>query len=249
LNDRVALRLDGMFENSDSFRDHVSLEREGVTPAVTLIGGSNTTITLRYEYLKDMRTADRGVTSFQGRPADIGRGTFYGNPDLSDVRAEVNVASGTIEHRASRFTVRNRTSIGNYDRFYQNFVPGAATADGAQVALTTYNNATNRTNLFNQTDVTSVVSTGPVRHTVLLGAEFGRQLTDNFRNTGFFKQRGGIHPGPVLGPRSLRAGHLPAERDRRRQSPHHERGRGIRAGSDRAVAAGAGDRRRAVRSL
>src|SRR6185436_18104309 len=90
LNDTVALRLDGMFENSDSFRDHVSLEREGVTPAVTLIGGSNTTITLRYEYLKDMRTADRGVTSFQGRPADIGRGTFYGNPDLSDVRAEVN---------------------------------------------------------------------------------------------------------------------------------------------------------------
>ena len=67
-----------------------------------------------------------------------------------------------IEHRGSWFTFRNRTSIGHYDRFYQNFVPGAATADGAQVALTSYNNATNRTNLFNQTDVTSVVSTGPV---------------------------------------------------------------------------------------
>jgi len=54
------------------------------------------------------------------------------------------------------------------------------------VALTTYNNATNRTNVFNQTDVISVVSTGRMRHTLLAGAEFGRQLTDNFRNTGFF---------------------------------------------------------------
>jgi catecholate siderophore receptor len=186
LNNKVAVRLDGMFENSRSFRDHVSLERGGITPAATIVGGPNTTITLRYEYLKDTRTADRGITSLQGRPADVGRETFYGNPDLSDVRAEVNLASGAIEHRASRFTIRNRTSIANYDRFYQNFVPGAPTSDGTQVALTTYNNATNRTNVFNQTDVTSEIATGRVRHTLLLGAEFGRQLTDNFRNTGFF---------------------------------------------------------------
>ena len=65
-------------------------------------------------------------------------------------------------------------------------MPGAATADQSLVALTTYNNATDRTNVFNQTDVTSVVSTGRMRHTLLAGAEFGRQLTDNFRNTGFF---------------------------------------------------------------
>jgi len=186
LNDNVALRLDGMFENSDSFRDYVSLERGGVTPTATIRSGPNTTITLRYEYLKDTRTADRGITSFRGQPADVDRGTFYGNPDLSHVRADVNVASGAIEHRAGRFTIHNQTSIGNYDRGYQNFVPGAATADGSQVALTAYNNATDRTNFFNQTDITSVVSTGRVRHTLLAGAEVGRQLTDNFRNTGFF---------------------------------------------------------------
>jgi catecholate siderophore receptor len=31
-----------------------------------------------------------------------------------------------------------------------------------------------------------VVSTGGVQHTLVVGSEFGRQLTDNFRNTGFF---------------------------------------------------------------
>jgi catecholate siderophore receptor len=186
VNDAVALRLDGMFENSNSFRDHVSLERGGVTPTATIRAGANTTIALRYEYLKDTRTADRGITSFQGRPADVERGTFYGNPDLSDVRATVNLASGTIEHRAGSILIRNRTLVGNYDRFYQNFVPGAATPDGTQVTLTTYNNATDRTNVFNQTDVTSVASTGRVRHTLLAGVEVGHQVTDNFRNSGFF---------------------------------------------------------------
>src|SRR5262249_49803842 len=53
--------------------------------------------------------------------------------------------------------------------------------------LTAYNNATDRLNLFNQTDVTWRGATGAVRHTILFGAEAGRQLTDNFRNTGFFE--------------------------------------------------------------
>jgi catecholate siderophore receptor len=186
LGDKVALRLDGMFEDSNSFRGYVSLQRGGVTPTATIVAGRNTTITLRYEYLHDTRTADRGITSFQGRPVDVDRATFYGNPDLSHVRADVNVASGTIEHRAGALTIRNHTLVGNYDRSYQNFVPGAVTKDASQVTLTSYNNATDRTNVFNQTDITSVVSTGPLRHTLLAGAEVGRQLTDNFRNTGFF---------------------------------------------------------------
>jgi catecholate siderophore receptor len=65
-------------------------------------------------------------------------------------------------------------------------VPGAVTADRRQVSLSAYNNQTARRNLFNQTDATYVAATGPVRHTLLAGAEVGRQLTDNFRNTGFF---------------------------------------------------------------
>src|SRR5258705_4157383 len=34
--------------------------------------------------------------------------------------------------------------------------------------------------------MTRVATTGRVRHTLLAGAEVGRQLTDNFRNTGYF---------------------------------------------------------------
>jgi catecholate siderophore receptor len=183
---KVAVRLNGVYENSDSFRDFVGLERYGFTPTITVNPSDRTRITLRYEYLSDTRVADRGITSYRGAPADVPASTYYGNPNLSDVNAAVNIGSGTIEHRFNTFTLRNSTSLANYDRGYQNFVPGAVTADKTQVALTAYNNATDRTNLFNQTDVTATALTGSWRHTVLAGAELGHQLTDNFRNTGFF---------------------------------------------------------------
>ena len=185
-NDKVAFRLGGMFENSDSFRHAVGLERYGITPTVTIAPSSRTKITLRYEYLNDTRVADRGITSFQGRAADVDIATFYGNPDASHVRARVNSGSATVEHRLGGATLRNHTSVADYDRSYQNFVPGAATADMRQVSLSSYNNATARRNVFNQTDLTYVLPTGRVRHTLLAGAEVGRQLTDNLRNTGFF---------------------------------------------------------------
>ena len=186
INGHVALRLNGMFERSDSFRSYVDVDRYGIAPSMTIAPSSRTKITLRYEHLNDTRVADRGIPSFQGRPVDVDPATYYGNPDASNVKARVNLGSTTVEHRTGRITIRNQTVVGDYDRFYQNFVPGTVTADQSQVALSSYNNDTARLNVFNQTDVTSIMSTGRVRHTVLAGTEFGRQLTDNFRNTGFF---------------------------------------------------------------
>ncbi len=182
----LAFRVNGLIESSESFRDHVDLERSGIAPALTYLHGDDTKITVGYEHFRDERVADRGITSFRGRPADVDRSTYYGNPDDSHVEATVNLASAALEHRFGGLTVRNRTLYGSYDRFYQNYVPGAVTADKSQVALTAYNNATRRDNLFNQTDLTWGATTGSIRHTFLGGVEVGRQLTDNFRNTGFF---------------------------------------------------------------
>ncbi len=186
LGNKVALRLNGVYENSSSFREHVDLERYGVNPTATFIVGPKTAVKLSYEYFSDYRTADRGIPSFQGRPVDVPIETFFGNPNNAWAEAGVNLASAVIDHQVGRFNIRNRTMFGDYDRFYQNYVPGAVTADKSQVSISGYNNATKRRNIFNQTDVTFQASTGSVRHTVLTGAEIGRQLTDNFRNSAFF---------------------------------------------------------------
>jgi len=185
-NQKIAGRLNGMFESSNSFRQHVYLHRYGINPTLTITPGTLTRIVLGYEYFHDRRTADRGIPSFSGGPVDVPISTFFGNPANSYARASVNLGSALITHQAGQLNIRNRTLFGDYDRGYQNYVPGAVTADKTQAALSAYNNSTKRRNIFNQTDLTYLLSTGRVKHTLLGGAELGRQVSDNFRRTGFF---------------------------------------------------------------
>lgn len=186
LTDELDFRANGFYEKSDSFRRFVDLERYGFNPTLTFNPGEQTRITFGYEFFRDKRVADRGITSFQGRPADVSISTFYGNPNDSRVQANVNIVSGMVEHQIGKLNIRNRTLYGDYDRFYQNFVPGTANAAKTLVSISAYNNATRRKNFFNQTDLTYAVSTGRIRHTFLGGVELGNQRTRNFRQTGFF---------------------------------------------------------------
>jgi catecholate siderophore receptor len=185
-NNRVAFRLNGMFENSGSFRDQVDLNRFGLNPTFTIVTGKQTQIRVAYEHFHDKRVADRGIPSFHARPADAGISTFFGNPRASIVRARVNLASMVIDHQVGNLNIHNRTLFGAYRRFYQNFVPGAVNSDETRVNLSAYNNATHRRNVFNQTDLNYSAKTASIRHTLLAGTEFGRQVSNNFRNTGFF---------------------------------------------------------------
>lgn len=186
LGDRIALRLNGVYENSDSFRRFVGLRRAAFNPTFTFLPDSKTRLTARYEFLRDRRTADRGITSFLGRPVDVPISTFYGDPENSHVRANVNLLTGTVERLFGKLSLRNRASYGDYDRFYQNYVPGPVNAAKTLVTLSAYNNATRRRNLFNQTDVNYAFRTGSLKHSVGTGIELGNQRTRNFRSTGYF---------------------------------------------------------------
>jgi catecholate siderophore receptor len=187
INEVVAFRLNSVVEKSDSFRDHVSFERYGINPTVTIAPSARTKIKLGYEYFKDNRTTDRGIPSFQGRPSNAEPSTFFGNPDLSNWEATKNAFSATIDHDTSAgLHIRNSTLYSNVDKFYQNVFPGAVSPDGTRVALSAYNNNTPRRSLINQTELTYTLQAGSVKHKLLLGTEFGRQESEGFRNTGFF---------------------------------------------------------------
>jgi catecholate siderophore receptor len=184
---RLATRLDGMYQRSASFRDGSRIDRQGVTPAATVVLGSGTIARLDYEYFEDSRTVDRGIPSFLGRPSSAARTTFFGDPDQSRSHVRVDAAGAALEREfGGGLTLRNRTRYTHYDKFYQNVYPGAVDAAGAKVSLSGYNTATDRTNVISQTDLVALVTTGAVRHTLLAGFELSNQITDNFRNTGYF---------------------------------------------------------------
>ncbi len=186
LSDRTAFRINSVFEDSNSFRNNVGLRRFAVNPTLTYNVDDKTSLTFSYEFLRDRRTADRGITSYLGKPADVPIETYYGNPNDSPVRANVNLFSATFDRQFGNLSLHNRTTYGDYDRFYQNYVPGAVNSAKTLVSLTAYNNATKRKNFFSQTDLNYSLTTGRLKHNLLGGFELGNQRTNNFRNTGYF---------------------------------------------------------------
>jgi catecholate siderophore receptor len=201
VSETVAVRVTGLYEDSESYRDGFELESYGINPTLAWQLGEKTLLHLGYEYYTYDRVADRGVPSFQGRPVDTDESTFFGDPTRSPTDVTVNLVSAVLDHEfANGVSLRNRTLYGDYDKFYQNVFPGAVSEDGTTVSISAYNNAQDRENIFNQTDVVFTIATGAVEHELLTGLEFGRQETDNFRNTGFFNDVDTTVIAPVAAP-------------------------------------------------
>lgn len=190
INDTAAFRVTGMYENSDTFRNFGHLERWAINPTMTFRLGENSTWALGYEHVEDDRVTDRGIPSLlpvEGSPLPIDSSTFFGNPDLSPTWARIDALTSSFTHEfGNGAKLTNQTRIADYDKFYQNVFPGAYTAASQRVSVSGYSNLTARKNYLNQTDLTFSAETGSVSHEILVGAEFGRQETDNFRQTAYF---------------------------------------------------------------
>jgi catecholate siderophore receptor len=187
LSNSLGFRVNGVYEDGDSFRHHVDLKRYGINPTAALLVGSNTRIDLSYEYFHDRRTADRGVPADGDEPIRGFTRTFFGDPDKSFARVNANVASVAIEHDfGGGLTLRNRTMFGDYQKFYQNIYPSSFSAATGVVTLGAYNNLNNRKNLFSQTDLVWENRLGGVDQTLLLGFEVGQEKSRNLRKTGSF---------------------------------------------------------------
>lgn len=187
IDQNMAFRVTGMVENSDSYRNGVNIKRSGVNPTFAIRAGQDTSIVLGYEHFKDDRTADRGIPSYQGKALNVNSSVFFGNAALSPTSSRVDAFTALIDHDLGNgFSLRNRTRYADYDKFYQNIFSGAVNSTATSVALSAYNNATQRKNLFNQTDLTFDIQSGGIKHKILTGLELGQQTTDNLRNTGYF---------------------------------------------------------------
>ena len=195
LGANVGLRVNGLYEKGESFRRHVDLERYGIAPTLGILAGPDTRVDLSYEYFHDRRTTDRGVPSLSDgdattvdEPIDGFDRTFFGDPDKSYAKADVNLATLAVEHRFGEgLTLRNRTMFGDYDKFYQNIFPNSAANGGGTVSLSAYNDTTKRRSLFSQTDLIWDHRLGGIDQTLLVGFEVGQQKSRQRRLNGFFQ--------------------------------------------------------------
>ena len=197
------LRLNAMYEDGDSFRRNVDLKRYGINPTAAVLIGPNTRVDIGYEYFHDRRTADRGLPADDDictvaqpcEPFSGSRRTFFGDPDESFARADVNLATVAVEHSFGEdLTLRNRTLFGDYNKFYQNVYPRSYSAASQLVTLGAYNSRNDRRNLISQTDFIWENSLAGIDQTMLFGFEVGRQKSRNFRQTGTVNPDDGTVP-------------------------------------------------------
>lgn len=216
VNDRFALRLTSLFEDSNSFRDYGEIERWALNPTASFAVSDATLVEVGYEHFEDDRTVDRGLPSYtkpgaaRGKPLKVNESTFFGSPDDSYSTVEVNALNSRITHEFSNgATLVNQTRYADYDKFYKNVYASSAYKANNTVDLGAYNSATDRTNLINQTDLTLVGDVLGMQHTLLVGGELSRQETENLRETGYFNAAGtltkvsvtpenSIYTGPVF---------------------------------------------------
>lgn len=193
VNGFLAARITGVYQDSDSYRDGVSYNRWGFNPTVSLRLGPDTIVQAGYEHFQDDRIADRGVPSrFRTAGTVVGplktpRSQFFGDPADSPTGTNTDAANLFVEHKfTDTVSIRNRTRYADYDKFYQNVYPGAVNAAETTVAIQAYRQFQQRNNFINQTDFNAKFETGGIKHTLLIGAEYARQKTDNIRQEGRF---------------------------------------------------------------
>jgi catecholate siderophore receptor len=200
LGPSAGVRVNAMYEDADSFRQHVDLKRYGINPTAALLAGPDTRVDLSYEFFHDRRTTDRGLPADGNEPLRGFSRIFFGDPAESYSRADVNIATVAIEHRfAEGLTVKNRTLFGDYDKFYQNIFANSAVLPATvsqprRVRLGAYNSRNDRRNLFSQTDLVWKTRIAGIDQTLLLGFEVGRQTSRNLRLTGTVSSAG---PGVI----------------------------------------------------
>ncbi|WP_312030537.1 TonB-dependent siderophore receptor [Methylosinus sp. H3A] len=210
VSDTVALRLNALYEQSYGFRDFFDLERYGVNPTLTWRPEENTYLTLNYEHFRDHRTADRGIPSIGGvsvgglpvvpaYPASVPIDSFFGNPGVSYSKVDLNRASLVVDHKTDfGLEIHNQTVYADYQKRYQNTFPDQPVnlATGL-VRIDGYVASNPRQSIFNQTDFTYKFSLSPdIRHTLLFGAEFGNQRSDDWRDLSRWND-------PLVGPQRV----------------------------------------------
>lgn len=179
LSKNIAWRINGMFEDGDSYRDVVHSTRYYVNPSFLFKLGDKTTLLVQGDYLKHDFTPDFGIGSLDNTIiADVPRNTFNGvNWQYNKVQQAT--ASIAFDHKMNKkWNMKTSVHYQNYNRDYYSTERIQADAQGdwkrpLNKILSIENS------LYGQMNFTGKVSTGRVGHTILAGADVDYNSAQN----------------------------------------------------------------------
>lgn len=168
----VAYRLTGVAENNRSFREFVETDRLLVAPALSWRATPDTTVTLEAEFLRNDQTFDRGVVAVNNRLGAVPIRRFLGEPNQGRFRTENAMAQLRVEHR-----INNDWTLRVGGQYLGGTLAGSSVeanrllADGRSLARERRFRDYDWGDLDIQANLVGRLATGPIRHTLLVGAE------------------------------------------------------------------------------
>ncbi|MDI1303732.1 MAG: TonB-dependent receptor, partial [bacterium] len=116
LNNYIAYRFNGSYENSESFRDVVKKERYYINPSFLFKLSDKTEITLQGDYLKDNWTPDFGTGLIGTEIVNLPRNLYLG-ATWSNGQTKTASVSGLVSHNFNKnWKLDFNTSFQDYNR-------------------------------------------------------------------------------------------------------------------------------------
>ena len=177
LNDIIAYRFTGSYENSKSFRDNVSKERYYINPSFLFKVSNKTEIILQGDYLKDDWTPDFGSGIIGKEILALPRSTYLG-ANWSTGETKQATVSGLVNHNFNKdWTLNFNTSFQNFDRTSKGTerIQPAANGDWKRPLG---QNKNQEQIIAEQLSIQGTFKTGQLKHQLFTGVDLENSFTE-----------------------------------------------------------------------
>lgn len=183
VNQHLAIRMVGTFENAGSFRNHVNSDRIYINPSLLYNMGKKTSLLVQGDYLKSNANPDFGIGTLNNTiiPTTISRSSYFNTPWAYN-KVNQTTASAELNHKISaNWDLNFVGSFQRYDRDYFSTERIRANSSGDWTrALTRTKTVENYYS--GQINFKGKMQTGKINHQVLFGSDADTYLLNS---TGF----------------------------------------------------------------
>ncbi len=186
INSDLAFRVNGAYEDNESFRNHVTAKKVVITPSLLWLISDKTKLNYELEYVNQEATFDRGLVAIDGDIEALPIETFLGEPSDKPTTVDVKAHQLTIEHDVNGWTLLG--GISHKDSSFISESSDAELAPARQLLLTdgeTLNRQHNERD-FQTTDTSArielsgTVKSAGLTHHLLSGADAYHFSFDKF---------------------------------------------------------------------
>ncbi len=177
INNKLAFRVVGTTENSNSYRDVVKTKRLYINPSLLYKFTEKTELLVQGDYLKSDYTPDFGIGTVGNKISPVGRNAFL-NTLWAYNNTNTTSAQANLTHKLNdKWKLNAIVALQTYNRDYFGAERPAATAAG-MTARNLTRSQLNEYTYNQQVNLTGNFKTGQIKHTILAGGDADQSRTN-----------------------------------------------------------------------